>query len=98
MADRPLTEKMRTVLKAMDKITTEARPKPPNQIAYEAYPGRKWALSHNGKRMGGGSQITFTLQALQRRGYIHWAFGRTDGLSGTAYYITPEGRAALSDL
>lgn len=84
-----LTDKMRTVLAVM---TT--RPQSPNRIAHAAYPGRKYALSHNGKRMGGGSQITFTLQALERRGYIHWAL-RTDGLSGVAYFITDAGKEAL---
>jgi len=51
-------------------------------------------FGRSGKKLGGGSSISFTLQALERRGWIHWA-SRPDGLSGVAYYITREGRDAL---
>jgi hypothetical protein len=50
---------------------------------------------HSGKRLGAGSAIAPTLTALQRRGWIT-SVQRSDGLSGGAYEITREGRAALA--
>lgn len=53
-------------------------------------------LNRAGRYTGYGSLVSFTLQALHRRGLIEWG-PRPDGLTGTAYRITEEGLDAASD-
>lgn len=96
MTKPDLTPKMRRVLEVLQTSASRGHSsQTPNDIASQMGDLKpKPKLSHNGKQMGGGSLITFTIQALERRGYVGWG-SRPDGLSGTAYFITQAGRQAL---
>lgn len=53
--------------------------------------------THNGRRMGPAQRVISSLNGLKYRGLV--TFGRRrDGLSGTAYYLTEEGRKLATEL
>lgn len=89
-----MTPKMRAALVA---LAADGRSLSPNEIGY----GMRAAgvdvpkrMSRQGRSMGPGSMIVPVLKALERRRWIAWG-SRRDGLTGTAYCITDDGRAAL---
>ena len=94
---RKLTERMLSVLLVLDAAD---RPLPPNTIAtrlgfHSGHLPGKPQCNHAGRRMGPAQRVIFALNALTKRGLVRWG-DRPDGLSGTAYEITGEGRKALS--
>lgn len=48
--------------------------------------------THAGKVQGPAQRVIGALNALRRRGLIDFG-SRSDGYSGTAYFLTPKGRA-----
>lgn len=98
MAD--LTPKMKAVLLAMDDIGDAAPPNQIGRLAVREYgydmPNR-YGRQHHGGTMGEGSFIAPILTALTKRELIGWG-RRPDGLSGTAYRITREGREVAERL
>lgn len=99
MAERPLTERMVAIL----RVLAEESPRTPNAIGYAL--GFRPAPSQGGLGGGRGSgagtgvaqRVNFPLTALRKRGLVGFGW-RPDGLSGTAYSITSDGRAALAEL
>lgn len=54
-------------------------------------------LSHSGKRMGPANRVNFAVSRLDALGLVRLG-SRPDGLSGTAYSITQDGRDFLADI
>ena len=52
--------------------------------------------THAGKVQGPAQRVIGCLNALRKRGLIDFG-SRSDGLSGTAYYLTPKGRAFCTE-
>ena len=48
--------------------------------------------THAGKVQGPAQRVIGCLNALRRRGLIDFGGSRSDGRSGTAYYLTQKGR------
>lgn len=94
-----MTPKQTAILRILDTAT---RPMTPNEIGYRmnrdpdpdvhlpSGHGKHW----HGGTIAPGSMVGFMLGHLRRRGWLESA-RRPDGLSGTAYRITPDGREAL---
>jgi hypothetical protein len=97
-----MTERMVSVLRVLAE--NDRRTMTPNEIGSEVA-GHLPPVTAAGHMSGRGSghrifgpaqRVIFTLNRLRELGYVDF-MGRPDGRSGTAYFITPEGEAALAD-
>ena len=99
--DEPdITPRMAEVLRALLRAT---KPLTGNQIGTACglrggYNERTKSVhtTHAGKVQGPAQRVIGCLNALRKRGLIDFG-SRPDGLSGTAYYLTPKGRAFCTE-
>jgi DNA-binding MarR family transcriptional regulator len=97
VSDRPLNENMLGVLRVLAEAD---KPLPAAQIAHAL--GKRHGRPGNHGRgnttrlMSPATRVTPAITALRKRGFIRFT-ERPDGLSGTADYITDEGRKALRE-
>lgn len=104
----PLTPLMRQILDALDALRTDSRlriyPSTPNRIAIEMGLDSDVRRQGNGAAGRGGwagvmapsQRIIFPLTALRKRGLVYLC-SRPDGMSGTAYGLTDEGKLEIAE-
>ena len=92
-----MTDRMWAILEAMDKNghTSWTTAETPNGIGYSVGVQPRGGAQYRSR--GPGSIIAQQLTMLKRERLIAHA-GRPDGLSGTAYYITERGQAAIATI
>jgi hypothetical protein len=87
----PLSERMEKVLVALLVHDPENRGLTNNRIGHLiGFRTGSDRLAHDGRMMGAANRVNACVMGLERRGLVCFA-RRRDGLSGTAYRLTPEG-------
>lgn len=105
-ADLTSDQRLAAVLIAVDGCNKERYGSATgNAVAYWVMSRHRMRPSRHGnhghgnvaRAMAPATRVTPALTALRKRGLTQ-AWSRTDGLSGSADYMTPDGRKAVSEL